>query len=202
MDALVKETNVTTQRFGPECASEGRKTRGSVGGHVFRGFVGTAALVALVGGLAGTASAAPGDTATGTSLANVTVGGVIALTALTPTFNLPGNPGSTVTGGGAVTFNVQTNNLAGYTVTVESATPVLSPPTGNPDSIPIGNLSVRETGTGTFTALSNIIPVVVHTQATRSAPLGDSLSNDYQVVIPFVNQGVYTATLNYVATAL
>jgi hypothetical protein len=160
-------------------------------------------VAALAGVMSGTAAAAPGDTSTGTTNANVEVSSVIALTALTPDFRLTGLPGATVTGAGAVTFTVETNNLAGYAVTVQSQTPTMTAGTpGNTDSIPIGALSVRETGTTPFTSVSGTGAVTVHTQATRSAQAGDALSNDYEVVIPFVNEDTYSATLDYIATTL
>jgi hypothetical protein len=157
----------------------------------------------VVGGTAGSAAATPGQTSGGTTTANVVVNSAIALTGLTPSFTLTGLPGSTITTSPSVTFNVQTNNLGGYAVTVESATPTLTPAIGtNPDSIPIADLSVRESGTTSFTPLSNVASVTVHSQATRSAQGGDSLSDDYRVSVPFVNQDSYSATLDYVATTL
>ena len=178
-----------------------------VPGHrgLLSGLVVGAAMVVLVGASAGTASAAPGDTATDTTTANVEVVDAISLNGLTPAFTLVGLPGATVTGPGEVTMNVQTNNLAGYAVTVQAATAALLPQTtGNPDSIPVNRLRVRETadGTGAFTALSNGSAVTVHTQATRSAEGGDDISNDFQVDIPFVNTDTYSTTLNYIATTL
>jgi hypothetical protein len=164
-----------------------------------RGAVGAAALATLAVGLAGTASAA---TAGGDTVANVGVGSAITLTALTPNFTLTGIPGETVPGVGAVTFNVATNNTAGYAVTVQSAAATMVGTGGNTESIPIGALSVRETGTTPYTPLSSTAPVSVHRQLTHSVAAGDSLSNDYQVVIPFVNSDTYHATLNYVATTL
>jgi hypothetical protein len=159
--------------------------------------------VIAVGCLAGPASATPGDTSGGTTTADVVVGSAIALTGLTPSFTLTGLPGSTVSTSPSVSFNVQTNNFGGYAVTVQSEAPTLTPAIGtNPDSIPIEDLSVRESGTDTFTPLSDLTTVTVHTQATRSAQDGDSLANDYQVAVPFVNQDSYHAVLNYIATAL
>ncbi|MEU5692380.1 hypothetical protein [Actinosynnema sp. NPDC020468] len=150
-----------------------------------------------------TASAAPGSTSSDTTQANVIVGSAISLTGLTDDFTLQGLPGATVTGPGAVTFTVQTNNFAGYVVTVQARTATLNPTKpGNTDTIPIGNLSVRESGSTAYLPLSNTAPVTVHTQPTKSADAGDPLSNDYQVVIPFVNEDRYTATLDYVATTL
>ncbi len=165
----------------------------------------TATFVALLlaGPAAGSALAVPGQSDTDDTQANVVVQSAISLTALTPSFTLTGLPGGTVSQDGIVTYTVETNNLAGYAVTVQSRTATLAPTAaGNPDSIPISALSVRETGTTPFTPLSDTAPVTVHSQATRSATGGDALSNDYQVVIPFVNEDTYTATLDYVATTL
>jgi hypothetical protein len=122
------------------------------------------------------------------------------MTGLTSAFTLSGAPGDTVTSTGAVSFNVRTNNISGYTVTVQAATATLVAATlGNTDSIPISALRVRE-GTNTFVALSNTSSVTVHDQDTESAELGDALTNDYRVVIPFVNSDTYTVTINYIAS--
>lgn len=153
--------------------------------------------------VAGPASAQPGETDEGSTTANVEVETAIALTGLTASFTLTGVPGATVTGLSAVTFTVETNNLAGYVVTVQSTTATLAPGVvTNLDSIPIGALSVRETGETIFSPLSSTSTVPVHSQAVRSAEGGDALSNDYQVVIPFVNEDTYTATIDYIATTL
>lgn len=166
--------------------------------------LGAVTVALLLTGLAQPAFAAPGDTSTDTVLANVGVTSAITLSGLTPAFTLNGLPGATVAGPAAVTMLVETNNIAGYSVTVQAADNELLPAdtTANTDVIPIGALSVRETGTTSYTALSDTNPVTVHTQATRSASGGDAISNDYQVVIPFVNADLYTATLDYVATTL
>ena len=179
------------------------------------GIAATAAVGLFLGGLGATASAAPGDTSADTTEANVDVETSIELSGLTTSFTLTGIPGATTTAGGTVTMTVETNNLAGYNVTVAPAplTPALVADTaGNTDVIPIGALSVKESiaPPAAFTALSNSgapgfevgVPVTVHTQPTRSAEDGDDLSNDYQVIIPFVNEDNYSATLDYVATTL
>jgi hypothetical protein len=143
------------------------------------------------------------DDDSGTTVVNVAVPSGITLTGLTPSFTLNGAPGSTITEIGAVDFNVETNNPAGYVVTVISETPTLTPQTpGNPDSIPVEVVTVRENGGGTFSPLSNTEPVVVHTQSTRSANGGDDLSNDYRLRVPVVNEDTYSATLDYIATTL
>jgi len=165
-----------------------------------RVLVGAVAIVAFAGASAGSASAVED---TGTTDANVIVGSAITLTDLTPSFDLSGIPGATVTGLAAVTYTVETNNAAGYSVTVQSQTPTMvATAPGNLDSIPIAALTAREGGPGAYTALSNAAALPVHTQATRSAEGGDNLTTDFQVAIPFVNSDTYTATLDYVAATL
>jgi hypothetical protein len=158
----------------------------------------------LVGAVAAPASAAPGRTDDGTTVANVVVQSAISLTGLTNDFALSGIPGASVVGAGVVDFTVTTNNLAGYAVTVLAQAPVLAPQTaGNNDDIPVGNLAVRSDATdGDFVPVSNVTPVTVHTQDTRSDAGGDDFSNDYRVEVPFVNEDTYSVTLDYVATTL
>ncbi len=158
----------------------------------------------VLGGL-GVASmgAVPALADTGNTTANVGVLGSITLSGLTGSFTLSGAPGSTPSTNSAVTMNVATNNLTGYNVTVQAPTLQLNMAggtTGNMDTIPNGNLKVRETGQSTFNSISNLTAVTVHNQATRSAAGGDTINNDYQVVIPFVNADTYTGTLNYTAS--
>lgn len=162
------------------------------------GIGGLAASAALLAG----GAAANAATDTGSTEGNVEVSTAIALTGLTTEFTLTGLPGAEVTQAEAVAFTVETNNLAGYNVTVQSATSTLVAETaGNADSIPIGALSVSEAGT-TFTGISAATPFVVHSQTTRSEEGGDDLTNDYRIDIPFVNTDTYSATLNYIATTL
>lgn len=169
-----------------------------------RGLVVTAGVATVVGVMATGASAVPGQTATQSTTANVVVGSSITLTGLVESFALTGNPGETVTNAvPPVTFTVATNNNEGYAVTVEPQTATLNPATpGNTSTIPIGNLQVREAGTTAFTPLTFGTPVQVHTQATPSAEAGDTLTNDYQITIPFVIPDTYSAVLDYVATTL
>ncbi|WP_157555993.1 DUF7507 domain-containing protein [Herbidospora yilanensis] len=123
----------------------------------------------------------------------------IALADLTRNFTLTGPPDSTRRGDGVVTMNVITNSPTGYTVTVRSsATALTSPVTGA--SIPISALKVRSPGTSGFRPLSATTPIVVHQQSRPSAQIGDSLSNDYEVDIPFVPSGSYSVTLDYIAS--
>jgi hypothetical protein len=172
---------------------------------VRRGVFAVVAAAALVCASAGVASAAP-TTPSGSTDAHVAVTTSVSLTGLTGQFTLTGIPGATVSGDSAVTMNVETNNLAGYDVTVESLTPTLvAGAPSNADSIPIGALGVRQHDASAplaaYQALSDTATRTVHHQTTRSAEGGDTIYNDYQVVIPFVNEDTYTATLDYIATA-
>jgi hypothetical protein len=137
---------------------------------------------------------------------NVQVGSVISLTGLPAGFTLSGVPGATVTTGDTpVTMNVLTNNPGGYSVSVLAAQATLTPAdtVANPDSIPIGALSVKETGVGNYVPVSSAAAVTVHTQDARSVAVpGDTISNDYQVVIPNVAQDTYSVALNYIAAAV
>ncbi|MFE2519397.1 hypothetical protein [Streptomyces mirabilis] len=149
------------------------------------------------------AAPAYADTSSGTTTANVSVLGSITLSNLTGSFTLTGDPSTTVSSTGAVNMTVTTNNPAGYQVTVQSTTPTLTGSVGNTDSIPIGNLYVRETGSGPLLyPLSDTSPVTVHIQHTPSAPAGDNLSNDYSINIPAVQPDTYRTTLNYIAATL
>jgi hypothetical protein len=146
----------------------------------------------------------PGDpSSTGTTIANVDVGAAILLSNLTPSFVLSGLPGDSPADVGAVTMNVFTNNASGYTVTVQPAAADLVGTGSNTDTIPAADLSVRETGTGTYTPLDAGAPVQVYTQDIRSIALpGDALSNDYEfnTPIPDVHNDTYSVTIDYVAS--
>jgi hypothetical protein len=159
---------------------------------VLSGCVAAAVVGAVVCGATGTAAAA---TATGATTANVAVGSEITLTGLTPTFTISGLAGDTATADVPVTYTVTTNNLAGYTVTVQSTTETLDPPAGDPDTIPIASLLVN----GLAVAGPAETATTVQTKGTRSAPGGDAYSDTYSMVIPDVNSATYSATLNYVA---
>jgi hypothetical protein len=167
------------------------------------GFVASTIAALLVGGMSGTASAAPGDTSADTTVAHVGVNSAINLTGLTGEFTLNAAPGASVSENGVVTMTVETNNIGGYVVAVQSRTDTLLPlAVGNTDSIPIANLHVRQTGGSTFLPLSSATPVTVHSQPGRSAVGGDFISNDYLVDVPFVATDTYSASLDYVATTL
>jgi hypothetical protein len=160
----------------------------------------TTATAAAFIGLAGvSASAAPGDDSADTVVANVGVNSSITLSGLTGQFTLNGLPGDTVAEEDAVSFNVNSNNVGGYNVTVQSETATLA---ANTDAIPIGALGVRTAGAAAYTPVSSTAPFIINTKAARSAAGGDDYSHDYTVDIPFVADDTYTATLDYVATAL
>ena len=159
-----------------------------------------AAFLAAFAAVPATAAAQPTDGSTGV---DVEVTTAITLTGPTAEFTLRGMPGATITGPNAVVLNVETNNIAGYLVTVQSRTPAMvANAPGNADAVPIGALAVRESGTDSFAPLSVTAPVTVHSQPVASEEGGDDLSNDFRMVFPFVHEDVYTAALDYVATTL
>jgi hypothetical protein len=189
-------TSATSRTFSGEDA--GRRGVRLAG----RAVIGTATAAVFLGMATLSASAAPGDTSTGSVDANVNVNSTISLALDQSGFDLNGTPNSTVTKTGAVTGKVTTNNATGYSVGVQAGTATLQPATsGNTDSIPIANLKVANVA-GTYTALSSTAPVITSTKSTRSALAGDEFSNNYRVDIPDVNSDTYTVTLNYTATAL
>jgi hypothetical protein len=101
-------------------------------------------------------------------------------------------------------MDVFANNATGYTVTVQPATATMTGAiVGNGDTIPVGDLSVEETGAGAYVPLSGTAATTVYTQATPSAATpGDALSNDYEFSTPIPNviPDTYSVTLNYIAT--
>ncbi|WP_256788232.1 putative Ig domain-containing protein [Frankia sp. AvcI1] len=154
------------------------------------------------------ASTAAGSTCTGTgsepacTTATAITAQSLALTDLTPAFTLTGEPNSSVVQNGAVTMTVTTNSTDGYTVTVQATSPTLTGQTaGNGDSIPVSSLLVRQSGTSTFTPLSDTVAVPVYSKGQPSAPGGDAVSNDYAIDVPFVASDTYSTTLDYIAAS-
>ncbi len=126
----------------------------------------------------------------------------ISLSDLTSSFTLSGMPNTTVGVDGAVTMTVTTNSPGGYRVTVQSEGAELTgTPPGNGDSIPIGDLQVRDSTTAPFRAMSSQTSLVVGQNDGPSGPGGDAVSNDYRVDIPFVESDTYSTTLDYIAIA-
>ncbi|MEU0517986.1 putative Ig domain-containing protein [Streptosporangium sp. NPDC006007] len=143
-----------------------------------------------------------GGTDPGCAVSTAVTDETITLTDLTDAFTLSGTPGTTARRDGAVTMTVTTNSSDGYSVTVRANSPQLTAVmSGETFSIPIGNLRVRENGAQTFSPLSSTTPLLVHQQSGASVPGGDAIGNDYEVDIPFVPSGGYSATLDYIATA-
>ena len=167
-----------------------------------RALVGTAVAAAFLSASTLSASAAPGETAEDTVIANVGVDSTITLELDQTSFDLEGTPDSTVVGPAAVTGVVTTNSSTGYTVEVQAAAAALVAQTaGNTDSIPIGALEVTDDA-DEYAPVSDSAPVTTVTTASRSAVAGDAFSDDYQVTIPSVFSDTYSVTLNYTATAL
>jgi large repetitive protein len=126
----------------------------------------------------------------------------ITLSGVTSSFTLSGPPNSTVSANGAVQMTVATNDTAGYIVSVEAASSTLTTTlSGDTSTIPIGQLSVRATGTTAFSPLSSTTAVVVHQQSGPSAVGGDQISNDYRVQVPNVPPATYSTTLDYIASS-
>lgn len=158
----------------------------------------SAVVCVLTAGLlcAPAAAAQPGADAT------VEITTVLTLTGLGADFALTGAPGA-VTSGDSVALNVATNNLGGYVVTIQSRTPVMVAATqGNEDSVPIGAVSVRDSGAEAFASLSAVRPLTVHRRPGPTGQSGDDIGNYFQVAIPRVEQDTYLATLDYVAATL
>ncbi|HEX8094589.1 hypothetical protein [Jatrophihabitans sp.] len=158
---------------------------------------------AMVAGLVTVGAAAPALAATspGTATATANVQASITLSGLTPAFTLTGAPGATATGSAAVTMKVTTNNTLGYTVGVQAAAATMPGATaGNTDTIPVSALTVKENTGATYTALSATAAVTVHSQNGKSLSTGDTITNDMQMAVPFVNSDSYSVALNYIAT--
>ncbi len=131
--------------------------------------------------------------------ANVGVGNVLTLSGLTAAFTLSGAPATTQTGLSAVTMNVKTNNRTGYNVTVQAAAAsMIGATVGNTDTIPVSSLTVKN-NLGVYTAMSNSAATTIALTAAKSAGTGDTVTDDYQIVIPWVNADTYSVTLNYIA---
>jgi hypothetical protein len=120
----------------------------------------------------------------------------ISLTDVPTGFTLAGEPYETVTSDGVVAMTVTTNSPTGFLVTLQPVSTVFDSTTADGETIPISALKVRQTGTSSFTALSSEA-LTTYLQTGPSTPGGVAVSNDFQMVIPFVPPGTYTATLDY-----
>jgi hypothetical protein len=136
---------------------------------------------------------------TDTVTVNVDVGAGITIDVTTTSFTLAGLPGATAATPAAVAVRVFTNNPTGYTVSVEPTAADLTGPGGA--VIPTSDLQVRDTTVGgAYAGLTPGTPVTVNTKPGPSIAAGDLYTHDYQIVIPSVPQGIYTGTLDYIAT--
>jgi hypothetical protein len=145
---------------------------------------------------------APATAAAAQPDATVEITTVLTLTGLTPSFALTGEPG-TVVSADLVALNVATNDLAGYVVTIQSRTPAMVAATrGNEDSIPIGAVSVRDSGAQSFSSLSDTRPVTVHRRSGPTGEAGEDVGNEFRAAFPEVEKDTYIATLDYVAATL
>ena len=144
--------------------------------------------------------AVPAYAATGTTTANASVNSKITFSGLSAAFTATGDPLTTAPAPSAVTMNVRTNNKTGYTVTVQAAAANMVGTAGNTDVIPVSAMSVRNTATGgAYTAISSSAAVTVASTSVKSTGGGDTVNNDYQIAIPWVNADTYSVTLNYIA---
>ena len=135
--------------------------------------------------------------ATSTPVNNSTV----ALSDLTSTVELAGPADATVTRNGAVTMTIDSNNPGGYSVTVQGeADQLVSADNSITGTIPLSDLLFRETGSTLFQPLTTD-PQLLHDRTGATAPDGDAVSSDYQMHLPYVDPGSYTATLEYLVTA-
>ena len=147
----------------------------------------------------GIAALAAGPAYAANTTANLGVTNTLTLSGLTAAFTLSGAPATTQTFPSAVTMNVKTTNRTGYTVTVQAlAASMIGATAGNTDTIPVSTLTVKN-NLGAYTALSNTAATTVALTTVKSAGTGDTVTNDYQAVIPWVNSDTYWVTLNYIA---
>jgi hypothetical protein len=132
--------------------------------------------------------------------ASVGVGDTITLSDLTSSFQIDGGPSTTQTKTSAVSMNVKTNRESGYTVTVDPVgVALIGERVGNTDTIPVQDLKVKDSAASGYSALDPVTATQVKSQGSESDASGDTITNDYQVDIPFVNADTYSATLSYVA---
>lgn len=156
-------------------------------------------LLAVVG-LAATLAIGPAAFAdTAPTTANATVDSTITLTG-DAAFTLTGAPGDATATTSAL--NAETNNEAGYNVTVlaDAANLLPADTVANSDVIPVSSLEVLNTSAA-YAGLSTTTPVTVHTQTDRSVEGGDALTASYQLTMPFVNADTYSGGLTFTAAA-
>jgi hypothetical protein len=166
-----------------------------------RGLLAGAAATALVGAGSLPAFAAPGDFSSDTVGAHIGITSAITLSGLTADFTINASIVGTTLAADAVAYTVNTNNVGGYNVTVNSESPTLTAAqAGNTDTIPIASLGVRLAGAAAFTPMAEAKYEITN-KATRSAAGGDDYTNDFSITPGFVADGTYSTVLDYIATA-
>ena len=191
------------EEFAPIAAAGSSKSASKRSSRLVKAGAMLAVSAGMLGAIGGVASAVPNDTSTGQTTGNAVVESGITLTALTSSFTLTGTPGATVQSAAPVTYNVETNNVAGYAVFVEADTATMKGALPlNADVINVGDLTVRETGIGSYQALTTGSGPgeLIHSQSIRSENQGDVNSSEYKMRIPNVNADTYSTTLTYTAT--
>ena len=151
-------------------------------------------------GLAATMALGPAAFAdTATTTANAEVASTITLTG-DAAFTIAGAPDAVATSTSGLT--AESNSSTGYNVTVQADQADLLPAdtVANTDTIPVTSLQV-ENSDAILTGLSTTEPVTVHTQDTKSADGGDTLTASYQLTMPFVNADTYSGGLTFTAAA-
>ena len=167
---------------------------------VLGGFLSLAMAAASVGLVAGPASAADSLPEDGVIHVLVTVEEGITFSSTTEDIHLEGAPGENVDNSHyPASFNVLTNSINGYDVTVRSQSSVMEPvdPLVNSHRIPISALSVND---GNSYVPLTTDAQTVWTQDTPSANLGDNRDHDFNLDIPSVKAADYSVTLEYIAS--
>jgi hypothetical protein len=153
--------------------------------------MGAALLVVPVG-------AASADTS-GSVEAEIVIASGLLLVGLPSGVSLTGQPGDLASETVPFTYQVFSNDMAGYTVTVQAAEDKMY--AGSSDFITVDRLEVQDgavTPSHSWTAMSSLSAVSVYSRASRSETDGDNLSTNFQMSLPVVAAGTYTMTLDYV----
>jgi hypothetical protein len=152
--------------------------------------------------LAASGTSPVGAAPDGKSKAKVGVGNTIAMSGLTASFTLEADPSETVAAPGAVQLNVKTNNPSGYVVSVKADTEDLTgADANNPDTIPVSALLVTSAPVATDEELDASVAKTVGQRPDRTSQTGDTITNDYEMSVPWVNADTYSVSLDYIAAA-
>lgn len=134
--------------------------------------------------------------------ASVAVPSTVTLTGVSPSITFPETPnGSTANATGAESYVVETNDSAGYTLTLGSGAKQFA---SGPNSIPDqGNLQIMETGfhPGQATLLQLVVGNPVTLNQTNAPATGDHYTEDWSLAIPSGQaSGNYSQAFTYTAT--